>query len=158
MKRFHRIAMTAMTLYAVTGFVSACSNDDDEEELIGNWVKVSDFDGVARCSAVTFTIGDKVYVATGGYGGYKYKLNDLWVFNEDSGTWSQKASMGGTARTYAVGFATDSYGYVGLGYDGDNYLKDFWRYDPATDSWTQATPGNRLRASGARNGSVHRHS
>ena len=28
--------------------------------------KVSDFDGVARCSAVTFTVNGNVYVAAGG--------------------------------------------------------------------------------------------
>lgn len=108
--------------------VVGCSDDEDEEELVGNWVKVSDFDGVARCSAVTFTVGGKVYVAAEGYGGYKYRLNDLWAFNEDSGTWTQMASMEGVARTYAVGFSTELYGYVGLGYDGDNYLKDFWTF------------------------------
>lgn len=42
------------------------------------------------------------------------------------------------ARTYAVGFGTDQYGYVGCGYDG-NHLKDFWRYDEGSDSWTQIT-------------------
>lgn len=93
------IALLALALALPLG---GCSDDDDEDELAGNWVKVSDFDGVARCSAVTFTVDGKVYVAAGGYGGYKYKLNDLWVFNEDSGTWTQKASMEGTARTYAV--------------------------------------------------------
>ena len=128
-----------LALLAAALPVGGCSDDDDEDELVGNWVKVSDFDGVARCSAVTFTVDDKVYVAAGGYGGYKYKLNDLWAFNEDSGTWTQMASMEGEARTYAVGFSTDRYGYVGLGYDGDNYLKDFWRYDPASNSWSQVS-------------------
>lgn len=109
-----------LALLAAALPVGGCSDDDDEDELVGNWVKVSDFDGVARCSAVTFTVNGKVYVAAGGYGGYKYKLNDLWAFNEDSGTWTQMASMEGEARTYAVGFSTDRYGYVGLGYDGDN--------------------------------------
>ena len=138
MKNFLRLAMAATLLTAFAGLVWNCS-DEDEEELVGNWVKVSDFDGVARCSAVTFTVDGTVYVAAGGYGGYKYRLNDLWMFNEDSGTWTQKASMTGAARTYAVGFASDRYGYVGLGYDGDNYLKDFWRYDPASNTWTEVS-------------------
>jgi N-acetylneuraminic acid mutarotase len=29
-------------------------------------------------------------------------------------------------------------GYVGTGYDS-KYLKDFWQYDPDTDTWTQKT-------------------
>lgn len=138
MKNFLRLAMAATLLTAFAGLVWNCS-DEDEEELVGNWVKVSDFDGVARCSAVTFTVDGTVYVAAGGYGGYKYRLNDLWMFNEDSGTWTQKASMTGAARTYAVGFASDLYGYVGLGYDGDNYLKDFWKYNEASDTWEAIT-------------------
>lgn len=120
-------------------FAAVSCSSDEEDELVGNWVKVSDFDGVARCSAVTFTVDGDVYVATGGYGGYKYRLDDLWVFNEDSGTWTQKASMDGAARTYAVGFGTNRYGYVGLGYDGDNYLNDFWKYDPSANSWTRVS-------------------
>ena len=47
--------------------------------------------------------------------------------------------MEGPARTYASGFGTDMYGYVGLGYDGDNYLNDFWRYDPSSNTWTQVS-------------------
>ena len=133
--KFFRFASFALAVAAAALSFVCCSNDDDEEELVGNWVKVSDFDGVARCSAVTFTVDGTVYVAAGGYGGYKYRLNDLWRFNEDGGTWTEMASMPGEARTYAVAFATNRYGYVGLGYNGDTYLKDFWRYDPSADTW-----------------------
>ena len=136
MKRFHKTALAAVL---AAGTITGCSYDDEEDELVGNWVKVSDFDGVARCAAVTFSVNGTVYIATGGYGGYKYRLNDLWEFDEVSGTWTQKASMEGPARTYASGFGTDMYGYVGLGYDGDNYLNDFWRYDPSSNTWTQVS-------------------
>ena len=129
--------MAAAMILPAAVSIPGCTDDDDEEELVGNWVKVSDFDGVARCSAVTFSVDGTVFVAAGGYGGYKYRLNDLWRYNSSSGTWSQMASMPGEARTYAVAFATGQYGYVGLGYNGDTYLKDFWRYDPSSDTWTQ---------------------
>lgn len=36
----------------------------------------------------------------------------------------------------ATGFSINSKGYIGTGYDG-NSKKDFWEYDPATNSWTQ---------------------
>lgn len=34
------------------------------------------------------------------------------------------------ARNGAVAFSLNGKGYVGLGYDGIRYLKDFWEYDP----------------------------
>ena len=119
MKKTNQAVAAVLSIMSFS-IMPACSSDE-EDELVGNWVKVSDFDGVARCSAVTFTVDGTVYIATGGYGGYKYRLDDLWAFNEDSGTWTQKASMDGTARTYAVGFGTDRYGYVGLAVE----LKEF---------------------------------
>jgi N-acetylneuraminic acid mutarotase len=32
--------------------------------------------------------------------------------------------------------AINNLGYIGTGYDG-NYMKDFWQYDPGSDTWTQ---------------------
>ena len=51
--------------------------------------------------------------------------------------WTQKASMPGTARNSAVAFTVNGKGYLGTGYDGENYLKDFWEYDPTSNQWTQ---------------------
>lgn len=50
-------------------------------------------------------------------------------------------------RNGGVGFSINGKGYVGLGYDGVDYLKDFWCYDPATNSWTKAPeyPGDAVR-------------
>ena len=73
MMRINRSALVSAVLSLIFCTLPSCSSDE-EEELVGNWVKVSDFDGVARCSAVTFTVDGTVYIATGGYGGYKYRL------------------------------------------------------------------------------------
>jgi gliding motility-associated-like protein len=57
-----------------------------------------------------------------------------------AGVWTQKASFGGSARQYAVGFAINGKGYVGTGYDtmgAGGYVRDFWEYDPATNAWTK---------------------
>ncbi len=41
-------------------------------------------------------------------------------------------------RAGAVGFSIGSKGYIGTGYNTSTQLfKDFWEYNPATDSWTQ---------------------
>ncbi len=61
------------------------------------------------------------------------------VLNADSGnSWTPKTAFGGTARMYAAGFSIGSKGYIGTGIDdASGNKKDFWEYDPATDTWTQ---------------------
>lgn len=58
-----------------------------------------------------------------------------------AGDWIQKATFGGVGRHRAVGCATDYRGYMGLGHvngtGADISYKDWWEYDPASDSWTQ---------------------
>ena len=52
-------------------------------------------------------------------------------------TWTQKADFPGTARNSAVAMAVDEKGYLGTGYDGTNYLNDFWEFNPTTNTWAQ---------------------
>lgn len=47
------------------------------------------------------------------------------------------ANYGGGARTDAVAFSIGTKGYVGTGHDGTSNKKDFWEFDPATNTWTQ---------------------
>ena len=51
--------------------------------------------------------------------------------------WSPTANVGGVGRVYAVSFSIGSKGYFGTGNHGNQKLKDFWEYDPQTDSWAQ---------------------
>lgn len=59
------------------------------------------------------------------------------------------------ARNGGVGFSLEiggkPYGFVGLGYDGTNYLRDFWRYDPEANNWTRVAdyPGDAVRYAAA---------
>ncbi len=113
----------------------SCEDDDETTDLVGNWIERSDYEGVGRCDAVSFTIGDKAYVGTG-YDGSD-RLKDIWEYDSERNTWIQKASLPGVARNGAVAFSDDNYGYVGLGYDGINKLKDFWKFDPEANEWEQ---------------------
>jgi N-acetylneuraminic acid mutarotase len=114
---------------------TSCTENEDDDELVGNWLKRSSFDGPARSSAVGFVIGNFAYVATG-YTGDNY-LNDLWVYNSEGDFWEQKADFIGVKRSAASGFELNGRGYIGLGYDGTNRLKDFYEYDPTTNIWTK---------------------
>lgn len=98
----------------------------------GTWSSMNNFSGTARSGAVSFTIGTKVYVGTGG------DNRDFWEYDPATDTWTQKADFGGNGRGGAVGFSIGNKGYIGTGmYGGTVRYKDFWEYDPATDTWTQ---------------------
>ena len=54
--------------------------------------------------------------------------------------WTEKEHFPAEARKYAIGFSLDGFGYIGTGYGAGtsgNSKKDIWRYDPATNIWTQ---------------------
>lgn len=112
---------------------SASDSDDDYE---GNWARSSDFEGVARTEAVSFTIDNYAYVGTG-YKGNDTRLKDFWQFDASTGTWRQKADLPGIERNSAVAFTVSNKGYVGTGYDGVNKLNDFYEYNADANTWTQ---------------------
>ena len=130
-------AYLTQVLFILTIVISllACNKEEEEEELVGNWVKLSAYEGVARSNAVGFLIGNKAYVGTG-YDGSD-RLNDFWEYDAEKNTWVPKADFPGTPRNGAVAFGIGTKGYVGTGYDGMNYLNDFWEYNSETDEWTR---------------------
>ncbi|MEA4918235.1 Kelch repeat-containing protein [Proteiniphilum sp.] len=113
----------------------SCS-DDDDDDLVGNWIRRSDFGGPVRGFASCFVIDRKAYVV-GGYTTRSQRLNDIWEYNIDQGYWTQKADFPGPARSSAFVFASEDKGYYGTGTDGINYHSDFWEFDPVNNQWTQ---------------------
>lgn len=55
--------------------------------------------------------------------------------------WFQRSDLGGSARHRGTSVAIGNKGYIGLGhYNGTGVnivLKDWWQYDPSTNSWSQ---------------------
>ncbi|WP_093024895.1 Kelch repeat-containing protein [Pustulibacterium marinum] len=132
MKKLNTLKVYSLALMAGLAFVS-CSDDDDD--ILGNWVERSVFDGTPRSGAVSFMIDGTGYVGTG-YDGDDY-LSDFWEYNVEGDYWQQRADFIGSARSAAVGFSVDSKGFIGSGYDGIDELGDFFSYDPSANSWTQ---------------------
>ncbi|MEZ4801709.1 MAG: kelch repeat-containing protein [Gelidibacter sp.] len=114
-----------------------CNKDDDEDDLIGNWVAKSTFNGSARASSAYFTIGSKGYMGTG-FDSDDY-LNDFWVYDMETNFWQQKADFPGLERSSAVGFSIGNDGYIGTGYNGDqnDELQDFYKYNTDSNTWEQ---------------------
>lgn len=116
--------------------LSGCTTETTStEDLVGNWIKRSDFEGVGRSEAIAVSTGDKAFVGLG-YDGVN-RLSDFWEYDGLSDFWRKRASFPGVPRSSAIAFAVHGKIYAGLGYDGLNYLKDMWEYDPVTDSWKQ---------------------
>lgn len=53
------------------------------------------------------------------------------------GNWTERSVFDGTPRSGASAFTIGDIGYMGTGYDGDDYLNDFWAYDMNGDFWSQ---------------------
>ncbi len=53
------------------------------------------------------------------------------------GNWVERSVFDGTPRSNAVAITVNNIGYMGTGYDGDDYLADFWAYDIDGDFWFQ---------------------
>lgn len=118
--------------------LAACSKSSNTTTLVGNWIKRSEFEGVARNAAASFVIDNKAYVGTG-YDGLN-RLTDFWSYNVDQDQWTQVSAFTGPGRSNAVGMSINGKGYVGTGTDGLTKMSDFYQYDPAANQWTVKKP------------------
>ena len=98
-----------------------------------------------RVNAAGFTIGNKGYMV-GGHRfispNYQTYFSSLLQYDPTTDTWTYKAYFPGTARSDCQKFVISGMGYVGGGYSSDmqniyTYHKDFYKYNPSTDTWTQ---------------------
>jgi N-acetylneuraminic acid mutarotase len=112
-------------------------------------------DSIARSNAMSFATTTKGYLI----GGLKQdgitKLGDTWEYDPIANAWTQKTSFIGTARMDAIAFCINNIGYIAGGYDGNNYLKDFYSFDPTQNggqgAWTSlgSMPGSKRRGGSA---------
>lgn len=50
--------------------------------------------------------------------------------------WKQVANFPGDGRSSSSTFSFSDYGFIGLGYDGEEFNRSFYAYDPVYNSWT----------------------
>ncbi len=116
------------------------------------WIQQSDFGGVARHRTTMLSLGNKIYAGLGHYNGAGTNVlfDDWWQYDPATNAWTQKADYLGGICYHAAGFAIDDIGYVGTGRiseTGNTLVKDFFKYSPTTNTWTQITdfPGTGRR-------------
>ena len=112
------------------------------------WKSITDFQGLSRTEAVAFAVGNKAYVGTGTFNSPK---NDWYVYDpvteydptDHRSPWRQIETPGGSAiegRTGAIAFSVNNRGYYGLGRNSaGTFLKDFYEFDPNTETWGKMT-------------------
>lgn len=104
------------------------------------WSEIADFGGGEREKAVAFAMGNRGYVGTGIDSANTLK-DDFWEYDPGTNSWTQKANVPGGGRRDAIGFAIGNRGYIGTGINGfiawaGTKRKDFYEYNPITNTWT----------------------
>jgi hypothetical protein len=105
-----------------------------------SWSRCSDFPGLPRYKASSFSVSGKAYIGLGtSSGGVVHK--DLWEYTPATDLWTRKSDLPGVARSYARSFNGTAKGYTGAGFTADNssgiQLYDFYSYTPQSDTWTR---------------------
>lgn len=93
----------------------------------------------ARACAACYSLNGKGYVFGGRNQNNKY-LKDIWEYDPQTDSWTQITTFPGKGRVNAVMVSDGKDLYVGLGFAGrvyvdSCYLRDFWRYSPASGKW-----------------------
>lgn len=145
-----RSASTAFTIgnkaYFGTGNNGATYLNDfwEYDPTSDTWLQKADFPGNIREEAVSFSIGNLGYLGTGQVFvvtpnfSFTETFADFYEYNPVTNTWTQKDSVPGPTRAYAVGGSIGNKGYIGLGGNDDqsDSFNDFYEYDPASNTWT----------------------
>jgi N-acetylneuraminic acid mutarotase len=101
------------------------------------WTTKSHFPQSIQQGMIAFTIDNYAYV-TGGDGHSGSPI--VWRYDPSANSWTQKSDYPGAGTSCAAAFTIGHYAYVGTGMTGFNSStssKDFYRYDPSSDTWTR---------------------
>jgi N-acetylneuraminic acid mutarotase len=119
-------------------------------EYVDSWTDMWSFDPVAGTwtqknngpaiinGGVCFVIGNLAYI---GLGESNVSPNvRFWKYDPAADTWAQIANFpgyGNSTITGATAFSYNGFGYVLNGNNTFTIEKEFWKYNPATNSWQQ---------------------
>lgn len=105
------------------------------------WFQVDSMNGPGKSVASAFVLYNEGYVV-GGLTDQDF-TRKMYSFNPDQNDWDNELSWGGETgngqnRGSSTSFVIDNKVYIGLGQGNSAlYYKDWWTYDPLTETWTQ---------------------
>ena len=104
-----------------------------------SWTRIADFPGTSTADAVTFVINGIAYLALASH--ENKQLAEVWAYDAAADTWTRKRDFPGQLKTGMAGFTLGAKGYLLGGivstYPMNSGNRDFWEYDPATDTWRE---------------------
>lgn len=105
------------------------------------WFQVDSMNGPGKSVANAFVLNNEGYVV-GGLTEQDF-TRKMYSFNPDQNDWDDELSWGGEDgngqnRGSSTSFVINNKVYIGLGQGNSAlYYKDWWTYDPITETWTQ---------------------
>lgn len=131
----------------ISVFINSKLISSKEFTILDPWLRKSDIPNSSNPSdtgyygATGFSINGYGYVGLG-LGAGQFNSQDFWKYDPSSNSWTEIASFPGTPRYFATSFVIGGEAYVGGGYGliGDYESiekKDFWKYNPVSNSWTR---------------------
>lgn len=100
-----------------------------------SWTALPDLPATGKAGAVSFIIGDTVYIIGGKTTGGTIS-NEVWAFDLIQEQWFQKSNLPFDGIWRGVSFSWNNTGIVGLGkLNNGTFNTSFYEYQPATDSW-----------------------
>jgi hypothetical protein len=84
----------------------------------------------------SFIIKDSLYVYGGTNGSQPQNATHaFWRYAFHQQEWKKLKKPPFEPRWAGIAFSAENFGYLGLGFNGEQNFKDFWQYNPYQDSW-----------------------
>ena len=104
------------------------------------WIYRDSINGPPRTAMMAFELNGEGYVV-GGADFFEFKRT-MYSYDLEQDDWDNEEKIGGDAgmglgRASGVAMSANGKAYVGLGGGSVEFFKDFWQYDPETESWSQ---------------------
>lgn len=130
--------------YQLTVFMESADSIVQLEDTIFTLIIPDTWDNraslpLAAGHATSFSLGNNGYYVFGrsGNAGNLQFSNQLYEFDAEANSWSERPNIPAAAREGAIAFTIGDVVYLGLGYNG-NELSDLWRFSPGNE-WVQLT-------------------